>query len=161
MKVIAQKISNIVPCSFAYKLVCVDDKFSKLIVLFRGKNAAFKFIKAILKQYDYLKKVMKKHFNKNLIMTKDEEQLQSSSTCWICEKLIDDEKVRDHCHITEKFRGEAHWSYNINLQLTKKVPVIFHNLRGYDRHLICDELENIDVEIDVISNGLKNTWCLF
>ena len=155
MKVIAQKISNIVPCSFAYKLVCVDDKFSKLIVLFRGKNAAFKFIKVILKEYDYLKKVMKKYFNKNLIMTKDEEQFQSSNTCWICEKLIDDEKVRDHCHITEKFRGAAHWSYNINLQLTKKVPVIFHNLGGSDRHLICDEPENFDVEIDVISNGLK------
>ena len=161
MKVIAQKISNIVPCSFAYKLVCVDDKFSKLIVLFRGKNAAFKFIKVILKEYDYLKKVMKKHFNKNLIMTKDEEQLQSSSTCWICEKLIDDEKVRDHCHITEKFRGEAHWSYNINLQLTKKVPVIFHNLRGYDSHLIFCEINKFDAKIDVIPNRLEKYKALF
>ena len=64
---------------------------------------------------------MKKHFNKNLIMSEEEEQFQSSNTCWICEKLIDDddEKVRDHCHVTSKFRGAAHWSYNINLQLTK------------------------------------------
>ena len=101
---------------------------------------------------------MKKHFNKNVIMReKKEEQFQSSHICWTGEKLIDDndEKVRDHCHITEKFRGAAHWSYNINLQLTKKVPIIFHNLRGYDRHLICDELKNFDVEIDVIPNGLK------
>ena len=161
MKVIAQKISNIVPCSFAYKLVCVDDKFSKLIVLFRGKNAAFKFIKVILKEYDYLKKVMKKHFNKNLVMTKDEEQFQSSNTCWICEKLFDDEKVRDHCHITEKFRGEAHWSYNINLQLTKKVPVIFHNLRGYDSHLIFCEINKFDAKIDVIPNRLEKYKALF
>ena len=81
---------------------------------------------------------MKKHFNKNLIMNEEEEQIQSSNTCWICEKLIDndDEKVRDHCHVTGKFRGAAHWSCNINLQLTKKVPVIFHNLSGYDNHLI-------------------------
>ena len=82
---------------------------------------------------------MKKHFHKNLIMTeKEEEQFQWSNTCWICEKLIeyDDEKVRDHCHIAGKFRGAVHWSCNINLQLTKKVPVIFHNLRGYDSHLI-------------------------
>ena len=98
---------------------------------------------------------MKKHFNQNVIMTKEEEQFQSSNTCWICEKLIDDEKVRDHCHMTGKFRGAAHWSYNINLQLTKKVPVIFHNLRGYDRYLIFDELKKSDVEIDVISNGFK------
>ena len=77
---------------------------------------------------------MKKHFNKNLIMTeKEEEQFQSSNICWICEKLIEDEKVRDHCHITGKFRGAAHWSCNINLQLTKNVPVIFHHLRSYNR----------------------------
>ena len=56
--------------------------------------------------------------------------------CWICEKLIDDddEKVRDHCHVTGKFRGAAHCNCNINLQLTKKVFVVFHNLRGYDGH---------------------------
>ena len=55
---------------------------------------------------------MKKHFNKNLIMTEEEEQFQSSNTCWICEKLIenDDEKVRDHYHISPKYRGSDHQS---------------------------------------------------
>ena len=104
-------------------------------MFFRGKNAAYEFIKAILKGYQYCKKTMKKHFNKNLILSEEEEkQFQSSNTCWICEKLIDndDEKVRDHCHITGKFRGAVHWSCNINFQLTKNVPVVFHNLRGYD-----------------------------
>ena len=103
-----------------------------------GENAAYELIKAILKEYEHCKKVMKKHFNKNLIITEEEEEFQLSNTCRICKKLIDndDEKVRDHCHVTGKFRGAAHWSCNINLQLTKKVPVIFHNLRGYDNHLI-------------------------
>ena len=52
---------------------------------------------------------MKKHFNKHLFMREEEEQFQSSNTCWICKKLIDDddEKLRDHCHITKKFRGAA------------------------------------------------------
>ena len=55
---------------------------------------------------------MKKHFNKNLVMSEEEEQLQSSNTCWICKKLIDDgdEKARDHCRVTGKFRGAAHWN---------------------------------------------------
>ena len=45
---------------------------------------------------------MKKHFSKNVIMTtKEEENSQSSNECWICEKLIENEKVRGHCHITE------------------------------------------------------------
>ena len=60
---------------------------------------------------------MKKHFNKNLIKSEEEEEeeeeeFQSSNTCWICEKLINnnDDKVRDHCHLAGKFRGAAHWS---------------------------------------------------
>ena len=78
-------------------------------------------------------------------------------------KLInnDDEKVRDHCHITRKFRVAAHWSCNINLQLTKKVPVIFHNLRVYDSHLISNELKNFDVKIDVIPNLLEKYTTFF
>ena len=113
--------------------------FSKSIVVFRGKNVAHKFIKAIYKEYEYCKKVIKKHFSKNLIISAEEEHLfQQSNSCLICEKLIDndEEKVRDHCHVTGKFRGAAHWSYNINLQFTTKVSVIFHNLEGCDSHLI-------------------------
>ena len=107
---------------------------------------------------------MKKHFNKNLIMSeKEEEEFQSSNTSWICNKLIGDkdEKVRDHCHVTGKFRGAAHWNCNINLQLTKEVFVIFHNLRGYDCHLIFDEFKNFDVKIDVIPNRLEKYMAFF
>ena len=89
-------------------------------------------LKQLLRSMNTVKKVMKKYFNKNLIMSeKEEKQFQLSNASWICEKLIDDndEKVRDQCHITGNFRGASHWSCNINLQLTKKVPVIFHNLR--------------------------------
>ena len=137
-----EKYQDHIPCSFAYKVVCVDNKFSKKVVLYRGKNAAYKFIKAILEEYDYCKKMIKKHFNKNLIMSaKEEEKFQLSNSCWICDKLfhVGDEKVRDHCHVTGKHRGATHRSFNINLKLAKKIPVIFHNLRGYDSHLIIKE----------------------
>ena len=99
---------------------------------------------------------MNQHINKKLIMSKEEEHLfQKSSSCWICKKLIDndEEKVRDYCHVTGKFRGATNW--NINFQLTKKVPVIFHNFRGHDSHLIFIELDKFDVKINVIPNGLK------
>ena len=107
---------------------------------------------------------MKKYFNKNLIMTEKEEHLfQESNNCWICKKLIDndDEKVRDHCHVTGKFRGAAHWDCNINFQLTKKIPVIFHNLKGYDSHLIFSVLHKFDVKISVIPNGLEKYMVFF
>ena len=161
MKVLTQRNIKI---TFLVVLLCVDDKFTKAIVVFREENAAYEFVKAILKKYEYCKKVMKKHFNKNLIMSeKEEEQFQSSNISWICEKLIDfdDEKVRDHCHVTGKLRGAAHWSCKINLQLTEKVPVIFQNLRGYDSHLIFRELNKFDVKIEVIPDGLEKYVAFF
>ena len=104
------------PCSFAYKVVCIDNKFNKKVVLYRGKNAVYRFIKAILKEYDYCKKIIKKHFNENLIMSaEDEERFQLSNICWICDKLLDVGDDKDHCHITGKYKGSARWSCNINL----------------------------------------------
>ena len=108
--------------------------------------------------------MMKKHFNKNLVMTEDKENLfQKTNSSWICEKLIDndDEKVRDHCHITGKFRAAVHWSCNINFQLTKRIPVIFHNLRVYDSYLIFSELNKFNAKISVTPNGLEKYMALF
>ena len=75
-------------------------------------------------------------------MSEEEEHLlQQSNSCHICKKLIDndEEKVRDHCHVT----GPAHWYCNIIFQSTKRVPVIFQNLRGYDSHLVFLSLINL------------------
>ena len=65
-----KKYQDHIPCSFAYKVVCIDDRFTKPIVVYRDENAAYEFIKVILKEYRYCRKVMNKHFNKNLIMVK-------------------------------------------------------------------------------------------
>ena len=88
---------------------------------------------------------------------------QQSNSCWICKKLFDndEEKVIDHCHVTGKLRGTAHWDCNINFQLTKKVPVIFHNLKGYDIHLIFSELDKFNVKISVIPNWLEKYMVFF
>ena len=97
-------------------------------------------------------------------MSEEEEHLfQQSNSCWICKKLIDnyEEKVRDHCHVTGKFRSAAHWNCNINLQLTKKVPVIFYNLRCCHSHLIFFEIDKFDVKISVIPNGLEKYMLFF
>ena len=87
----------------------------------------------------------------------EEEKFQLANSCWICNTLFDvgDEKVRDQCHITGKYRGAAHFSCNANLKLSKKVPVIFHTLRGYDNHLIIKEVSKSDVNVSVTPNGLE------
>ena len=102
---------------------------------------------------------MKKHFNKNVVMSeKDEQIFQSSNNCWICNKLFDvgDNKVRDYSHITGKYGGSVHWNCNINLRLDKRFPVIFHNLRSYGSHFIIREIKKLDVKVNVIQNGLEN-----
>ena len=88
---------------------------------------------------------------------KEEERFQLTNSCWIFDKLFDvgDDKVKDHCHITGKYRGVSYWSCNINLKLTKKIPVIFHNLRGNDSHLMIKEIGKFDVKVSVLPNGLE------
>ena len=83
----------------------------------------------------------------------DEENYQNSQNCWICDQKIinNKDKVRDHCHITGKYRGAAHKECNSELRIPRKLPIIFHNLEGYDGHLIFRELNNFkDIDIQVI-----------
>ena len=73
---------------------------------------------------------------------------QKATHCHICEKKykVDDVTVRDHCHVTGKYRGSAHQSCNLKLQISAeniKIPVVFHNLKGYDSHFIINELGEI------------------
>ena len=68
-----KKYHEHVPCSYACKVVCIDGRFSKSIFVYRGVNSAYKFIKAILKECKYCKKITKGQFNKNLVMTEEEE----------------------------------------------------------------------------------------
>ena len=87
----------------------------------------------------------------------ENKKFEMTNICWICGKPIDvsDNKVRDHYHITGKYRGAAHWNCNINVKISKKVLVIFHNLKGYDSHLIFKELSKFDCKVSVIPNGLE------
>ena len=137
-------------CGYGYKVVCCyDDKYTKPIQLYRGENAVYKFMENMLEEVKWCKKVMKKHFNKPLKMTKEnEDEFKKATTCHICDKKYTEKdiRVRDHCHITGKYRGSAHQDCNLKLKIKPeeiKIPVIFHNLRGYDSHFIMQKLGQI------------------
>ena len=88
-------------------------------------------INSMTKESKYCSEVMKKHFNKELVMTKeDNENFKSSTKCWICDNYYvdNDVKLRNHYHITEKHR---------------------------DSHIIMEELGKCNLKISVISNGLE------
>ena len=68
-----EKYQDHIPCSFAYKIVCIDDKYTNPTIIYRGENTAHESIKAILEEYKYCKKIMEEYFNKKLIMTEEEK----------------------------------------------------------------------------------------
>ena len=163
-------------CGYGYKLVCCyDDKYSKDICIYRGENAVYKFMEKMLEEVKYCKAVIKKRFNKPLVMTEDDERhFKTMDECHICgEKYVEkDVRVRDHCHITGKFRGSAHQECNLKLRIEPenlKIPVISHNLRGYDSHFIMQQIGEIakkhaytnkkgekqDLNINAIPNNME------
>lgn len=89
----------------------------------------------------------------------EEEDFQRSQRCHICEKRIDytEIKVRDHCHLTGKYRGAAHQKCNLNYEVSKTIPIVFHSLSGYDSHFIIKEIcTQIDGEIMVLAINDQN-----
>ncbi|XP_077260494.1 uncharacterized protein LOC143896465 [Temnothorax americanus] len=75
--------------------------------------------------------------------TRDEwKKFNSATHCHVCEKPFepDDVRVRDHCHLTGRYRGPAHSSCNLNYTDSHYIPIVFHNLSGYDAHFIIKEI---------------------
>ncbi|KYM93653.1 hypothetical protein ALC62_15744 [Cyphomyrmex costatus] len=75
--------------------------------------------------------------------TRDDcEKFNSATHCHVCEKPFakDDKRARDHCHLTGRYRGPAHSNCNLNYKDSRCIPVVFHNLTGYDAHFIIKEI---------------------
>ena len=80
------KYQKHVACSYGYELVYVDDKFSNLFKSYLGEDAVYNFISSMIEKNKYCSDVMKKHFNKELFMAKeDNKDFENSSKCWICD----------------------------------------------------------------------------
>merc|ERR1711888_581217 len=54
--------------------------------------------------------------------------------------------VRDHCHFTGEFRGAAHNHCNRQYRKTFKIPVFFHNMKGYDGHILFSNLAKLKLK---------------
>ena len=79
---------------------------------------------------------------------------ENSNKCWVCDNnyIDNDPKVRDHCHITGKYKGSAHKNCNINVKLNHKIFVLRRNLKSYDSHLIMHKVGKFSLETKVIQN---------
>ena len=118
-----------------------------------------------MKENEEIQKIIKTQFHEKMKITQEQERkFQRSTKCYICEKKFTEKsiKVRDHCHITGKYRGPAHKACNLQLVISNKVPVVFHNIRGYDSHFIMQEIGKFNLNIEVIPTNsekyLSFTW---
>ena len=147
-----------IPSSYCYYIKCFDDNiFTPKLVSFTAKNecddVAQKFVYSIETE---IKEIYQKFKNKKEMhpTQKDRDDFKAATTCHICGEgdfvsfrdfTADDKppksKVMDHCHLTGKIRGAAHNDCNLKYQVPKFIPVVFHNLSGYDSHLFIKKLK--------------------
>ena len=130
--------------SFCYYIKCFDDS------LYKGKpvtytaesdndDVAQKFIDSL--ETDLTKIFKTIDFKKKKVITdEDEKNFKEATQCHICEEELEDDKVWDHCHLTGKYRGAAHKNCNTKYRVPKFIPILFHNLSGYDSHLFIKKL---------------------
>jgi len=140
------KYQHYVPSLFCNYIKCFDDKvYNPKLVVYTAQSedddVAQKFIDMLEED---IKQIYEEHFRfpKEMKYTKsDEVRFQAATECHICGGEVGEDRARDHCHLTGKFRGAAHVSCNLVYQISKFFPVIFHNLSGYDSHLFIKKLK--------------------
>jgi len=110
-------------------------------------NVGQHFVNALMKEADEIIKIMNKVVPME-ITKKQEKSFKIAQDCHICGIRLGKDRVRDHDHLTGEYRGAAHnhcnleygWKRDKNGNVIYQIPVIFHNLRGYDSHLIIKSL---------------------
>ena len=148
-----------VACSYAYKIVSSEDaNFNKPIVWYRGPGAAEKFVRELQREAEelcaeYIEAPQEMEFS-----VKDEVSYTNATDCHICSKPLGEDSVRDHCHITGTYRGAAHSDCNLNYRIHPKgwkLPVVMHNPKGYDGHLIVKSLKSEFGKVKIIPQYME------
>ena len=121
------KYQKHVSWSCGYKSVSIDDKFSKPFKSYLSEYVVNNFTNGNIKESKFCTNIMKKHFNKKFVMTKK----KWSTRCQIYDHVEGDFKVRNHYHITGKYRGSPHRDCNISIKLNPKILIALHNLKNW------------------------------
>ena len=139
---------------------CVYSKFAygdvtNLCTQYRGSDCIKKFCEHIISEAKRLYSSFPEHPMAPLTKSQLKEYKRATK-CHICFKPFSEKKrkVRDYCHYSGLYRGAAHSSCNLQYNNICYIPVVFHNLAGYDAHLFIRELAKHTTDIGVIA---KNT----
>ena len=152
------KIHKHKPVSFCYYILCsIDGVYKPVLRKYmqtkeENADAMDTFIKWLEEDVKAIANIEEK---KMFLTEEDIKQFDNATDCWICRDKLNNDKVRDHCHYTGRYRGAAHRDCNLNYRKPKSISVFFHNLSGYDSHLFIKKLGSPDnkEKIDCIPNN--------
>lgn len=155
----SQRYQHHVPYSFgivAANTCCNECVFDQPVV-YRGPNCVQHFLEQMIS----LTAAHHARMNVQLAMTAaDQAAFSTCLDCFLCNKPLGTDRVRDHCHICGKYRGALHQSCNLSYRLRKDVTCVFHNLRRYDGHLIMNEIgqicEQYGFKLGCIAKGVED-----
>ena len=146
-------------CLYLKTLDGLDTNFKPILYTKKtpDEDVSEKFIKHVVK---LTHKIYKDYYQKPKPLNlndEEEKEFQSATICHICEEEFSSDKkskenfkVRDHCHFTGKYRGAAHNECNLLCRKPMILPVIFHNLQGYDSHLFIKQLAEVPGDLTSI-----------
>ena len=144
------------PRGFCYYVKCFDDSIYEQDIVSYSKKSNDDDVAQIF--VNNLEETVKKIYNKfkciKMIYRKeDKDNYEKSTHCYVCEDELGDDKVRDHCHFSGRYRGAAHNECNLKLRTPNFIPVILHNLEGYDSHLFIRNLGVTEGDINCIAKN--------
>ena len=145
------------PSSFCYYIKCFDDEvYSQNPVTYTASTGNEDVAQIFVNMLEENVKSIYKRFStpKEMIFgVKEREEFDGATECWICGGELGLDRVRDHCHLTGIYRGAAHNKCNLQYRKPKFIPVMFHNLSGYDSHLFIKNLGVTEGNINCIPNN--------
>lgn len=133
-----------IPCGFSYKVISDYEEYEKDVYTFRAanpdENVSDVFILRLHEEYESAKQLLETDEPMRALTEEQLKEFNEAQTCYLCEDLLNNDKVKDHCHYTGKYIGAAHNSCNLERRTDKRIPVVIHNLKNYDCHLFIKEL---------------------
>ncbi|XP_050457754.1 uncharacterized protein LOC126854768 isoform X2 [Cataglyphis hispanica] len=139
--------------SVGYYMQCSYDETLSAYHSYRGANCIAWFVDKLEKLAHRVRNIISTNVPMGTLSHKQWETFHSATYCHICEKTFapDDTRVRDHCHLIGRYRGPAHSNCNLNYKYSFYIPIVFHNLSGYDSHFIIKEIATaFEGRIDVL-----------
>ena len=135
-------VNNHVPSGWCIRSEFVyNGKIENPLKLYRGKDCVKKFCDHVIGEARCLYQSFPEK-PMTPLTPKEMDRYKRLERCHICFKPFkeDNPKLRDHCHYTGRYRGPAHMKCNLQYKIPSYIPIVFHNLLGYDAHLFIKEL---------------------